>query len=251
MANSRIIRQNFFNDPQIAGKYDEKQRLLLIGLACASDDYGRFWWNPINLKSIIYPTDNKQGKWIEKNLELFYKDEILCKYSVNNIKYGHFPSWFDKGFCLKQLLNHPKENENPDCRTHKMNEKRPRKKQETSPPIKENLKESNLYEYKESVSDDINSLTQSFLDSLKSKFPKLNLISLKEKYILYYKSSPKDIKNHQAHFEKWCIDENGFSNKEEKVSPEEEMKKLNSYNKRMGTNYKSVEEFREATKDKY
>ena len=70
MANSRVIRQNFFNDPQIAGKYDEKQRLLLIGLACASDDYGRFWWNPINLKSIIYPTDNKQGKWIEKNLEL-------------------------------------------------------------------------------------------------------------------------------------------------------------------------------------
>ena len=66
MANTRVIRQNFYNDPQIAGNYCIEERYFLIGLACASDDYGRFWWHTINLKSVMYPTDNKQKKWIEK-----------------------------------------------------------------------------------------------------------------------------------------------------------------------------------------
>ena len=153
MANARVIRRNFFNDPLVAGKYEERQRLLLIGLACASDDYGRFWWNPINLKSIIYPTDNKQGIWIEKNLELFHKDEILCKYSVNNIEYGHFPSWFDKGFFLKQRLDHPKPEELPDCTIHIMNDKETRKKRETSQTNKTNLNKSNSNKRKYYPSD--------------------------------------------------------------------------------------------------
>ena len=143
MANARVIRRNFFNDPLIAGKYNIGQRYLLIGLACASDDYGRFWWNVNNLKSIIYPTDNKQGKWIEKNLELFFNDELLCKYEVNNTIYGHFPYWFDKSFCLKQRLDHPKPDELPDCKTHVMNNKNTRKKRESSLTNKDNINKNN------------------------------------------------------------------------------------------------------------
>ena len=120
MANARMIRSNFFNDPLITDRYEENQRYLLIGLACAADDYGRFWWNGRNLKSIIYPLDSRQPKWIEKNIELFYKDEILCKYHVKNINYGHFPLWFDKSFCLKQRLDHPKPVHLPDCNIHQM-----------------------------------------------------------------------------------------------------------------------------------
>ena len=35
---------------------------------------------------------------------------------------------------------------------------------------------------------------------------------------------------------------------EEHINPEQELKKLRLYNQRMGTNYNSVEEFREATR---
>lgn len=146
MANARVIRRNFFNDPLIAGQYKIEQRYLLLGLACASDDYGRFWWNPSNLKSIIYPVDNKQPKWIEKNLICFCEDGIICKYEVNNIQYGHFPFWFDKSFCLKQRLDHPKPEQLPDCEHHRMNEKNTRIQQESSPPIKPKVMKPNKTE---------------------------------------------------------------------------------------------------------
>ena len=144
MANARVIRRNFFNDPLIAGKFNIEQRYFLIGIACASDDYGRFWWNPSNLKSIIYPTDNKQLKWIEKTLNLFISNDILCKYEVNGVQFGHFPHWFDKSFSLKQRLDHPKPEQLPDCSIHIMNEKNTRKKRESSQPNKININKSNL-----------------------------------------------------------------------------------------------------------
>ena len=247
MANSRVIRHNFYNNPEIASRYSIEERYFLIGLVCASNDWGLFWWNSSNIKSVIYPTDNKQNKWIEKTLDKFLNDGFLCKYESNNQWYGHFIKWFDKGFCLKQRLDHPKESDIPDCKHHLMTIKKTRKKRETSPTIKENIIKPNIKEYKESVNDDISSLTQSFLDSLKSKYPTLNLSFIKEKYILYYKSNPKDIKCHQSNFETWCIRERKDSNDEKVVNPEEELKKLELYNRRNGTNYESVEELREAT----
>ena len=217
MANSRVIRQNFFNNPEIADDYAPEQRYFLIGLVCAADDYGRFWWNAAHLKSVIFPTDSKQKKWIENNLNMLLKNNFICKYEVNGKEYGHFPKWFDKGFCLKQRLDHPKENEIPDCGTHKMNEKKTRKKRETSQTIKENLKEFNLNEYKESLSQDVDhTLSNSFLNTLKSKFPTLDLEIVRNKYILYYKSNPREIDDHMANFEQWCIREFEYDNKDKK-----------------------------------
>ncbi|MDE0954035.1 MAG: hypothetical protein OR994_05110, partial [Candidatus Poseidoniales archaeon] len=47
-------------------------------------------------ESTIYPTDKKQLKWIEKALNLFISNDILCKYEVDGVEFGHFPHWFDK-----------------------------------------------------------------------------------------------------------------------------------------------------------
>ena len=44
------------------------------------------------------------------------------------------------------------------------------------------------------------------------------------------------------------LDGNYDDKKEEEVNPEVELEKLRAYNHRMGTNYKSVEEFRESVK---
>jgi len=209
MANARVIRSNFFNDPLIAGRYNVNQRYLLIGLACAADDYGRFWWKSKNLKSIIYPLDSRQPKWIEKNLELFYKDEILCKYQVKNITYGHFPLWFDKSFCLKQRLDHPKPVQLPDCKVHQMNEKNTRTLRETSPPSKVNITELNRN--KESVNDKTHtlSISDSLIEEMKMKYPDKDIAQAKTSFLNYPYYQGKRWTDVEAveRFKKWCAKE--------------------------------------------
>ena len=144
MANARVIQKNFFNCPRIVGKYTIKQRFLLIGLACIAEDYGRFWWNTRNIKSMIYPTDATSLKWIDDQLKIFIQDKMLCLYKVNGEKYLHFPDWFAKGFALKQRLDRPKDDQLPDCKIHLMQDKNTRKKREISPTMQSNLNKSNL-----------------------------------------------------------------------------------------------------------
>ena len=84
MASSRCIRQNFFNHPLIAQKYDIDERYLLIGLACASDDFGRFWYNLSNIKSTIFPTDdNITIEWIKDCIDKLISHSVLCNYTIN------------------------------------------------------------------------------------------------------------------------------------------------------------------------
>jgi len=208
MANPRMIRSNFFNDPLITEKYEEDQRYLLIGLACAADDYGRFWWKSKNLKSIIYPLDSRQPKWIEKNLELFYKDEILCKYQVKNITYGHFPLWFDKSFFLKQRLDHPKPVQLPDCKIHQMNEKNTRTLRETSHTSKPNVTESNGTQV--SVSDNTTlTISDSLFKEMSVKYPAKDITKDKLSFLNY----PYHQNNEWSEFEvaerfsNWCANQ--------------------------------------------
>ena len=144
MANARVIRKHFFNDPKIAGNYNIKERYFIIGLACVSEDYGRFWWNSHNIKSVIYPTDRTSVKWINNILNKLLNNGILCQYEVEGEKYGHFIDWFDKKFALRQRLDHPKPDQLPDCKIHLMQDKNTRKKREISPTIQSNLNKSNL-----------------------------------------------------------------------------------------------------------
>ena len=135
MAHARIIRQNFFNDPLIAEKYSVDERYLLIGLACVADDFGRFWYNPANIRSGIFPTDdNITSEWVDGCLKKFTNDFILCQYNIDNILYAHFPKWFDKGWYLKQRVDHPREYQSPDCPICETE----RKKREISRAIKYN-----------------------------------------------------------------------------------------------------------------
>ena len=115
MAYSRCIRQNFFNHPLIAKKYNVQERYFLIGLACTADDFGRFWFNESNLKANIFPTDRKTIKWIKNCLDKFLADTILCHYTIDDVDYLHFPSWFEKGWFLRQKVDHPREFASPDC----------------------------------------------------------------------------------------------------------------------------------------
>ena len=116
MAHSRIIRQTFYNDPLIASKYKLEERYLLIGLACVADDYGKFWNNSANIRSVIFPTDlDVTIEWIEECINKFTKDRILCMYDADGIPHGHFPKWLEIGWFLKQKIDHPREFQHPDC----------------------------------------------------------------------------------------------------------------------------------------
>ncbi len=150
MAHSRIIRQTFYNDPKVASKYKLDERYLLIGLACVADDFGKFWWSPVNIRSVTFPTDpDVKADWIEQVLKKFVKDHILCMYEVDDIMHGHFPKWFESGWFLKQKIDHPREFQHPDCPICLTETK----KRESSRAIKYNKKKANI---KESNKNEVN-----------------------------------------------------------------------------------------------
>ena len=141
MAHSRIIRQTFYNDPLIASKYKLEERYLLIGLACVADDYGKFWNNSANIRSVIFPTDlDVTIEWIEECINKFTKDRILCMYDADGIPHGHFPKWLEIGWFLKQKIDHPREFQHPDCPICLTETK----KRESSRAIKYNKKKANI-----------------------------------------------------------------------------------------------------------
>ena len=146
MAHARIIRQTFYNDPLIADRYNIEERYLLIGLACYADDYGKFWNNLSNIHSVIFPTDDElTPEWIGECLNKLESDSVLCMYSVDGIKYGHFPKWFVKGWFLKQKIDHPREFQHPDCPICRTEQT----KRETSRAIKGNSIKRDISKKKE------------------------------------------------------------------------------------------------------
>ena len=116
MAFTRVIRQNFFIDPEILAEYNIKERYFIIGLVCNADDYGRFWYNSKLIQTQIFPTDEEISfDWVDQALKKLVNDGILCFYEVSGKQYVHFPLWFEIGWYLKQRIDHPREHVLPDC----------------------------------------------------------------------------------------------------------------------------------------
>jgi hypothetical protein len=221
MANARIIRQNFIVSPQIS-KYEVKERYLLIGLACAADDFGRFWYNESSLKSNIFPTDNKiTKKWVKNCVEMFIDDFILCHYEVDEVQYAHFPKWFDKGWFLKQRIDHPREYMSPDCPIC-LTEEKTRKKRESSRTIKNNLKEFKIKEFnqkEENLDEDkIREILNDypFFGVMLEKYPlikKYKYPSLVNEYIQWVKSQNLFNQDHRRKFEGKLLHEHSYLEK--------------------------------------
>jgi len=116
MGYARIIRQTFFDDPLLTSRYDVPERFFLIGLVCQADDFGKFWLNHEMLEAKIFPLDEGIAvSWMRATIEKFIDDKILCKYKESRMEYAHFPKWFEKGWVLKQRIDHPREFNSPDC----------------------------------------------------------------------------------------------------------------------------------------
>lgn len=212
MANARLIRQNFFNQPKLA-KYTIEERYLIIGLACTADDWGRLWYNTSNIKSIIFPTyKNITEDWIEKVIEKLIKDGILCKYEDDNTLYLHFPLWFKVGWYLKQKIDNPKEfGDCPDCPICLTQELK-LKKREISRAIQSNKKEFN--EKETSVSEEKINLDvvrkvlsgRSFIGKMIDKYPLItyeHYIITMDRYLNQVEKHEAWNNDHKREFEVW------------------------------------------------
>ena len=202
MAHARLIRQNFYTDPLIAEKYKIEERYFLIGLACHADDFGRFWYNEASIRATIFPTDESITKeWIKTCLKKFIDDIILCEYEVNEVRYGHFPRWFQKGWFLKQRVDHPREYASPDCPLCET-EKR---KREISRAIKDKSIKHKKNKSKLTKDSLIDILTEpTFSGQMLTKYPLVGKEDYRQIIDQYYNwlDKHKDYdKNHQREFE--------------------------------------------------
>ena len=185
------------------------ERYLLIGLACAADDFGRLWGNYDNLKSTLFPIDkNITSDWISKSIDLFIKQKIICEYAVDEVTYYHFPKWFDKGWFLKQRVDHPREYGSPDCPICQTE----LKKRESSRAIKYNRIKNK--ENKDNVIKRISSPT--FYDEITNQYPLIDIQTYKlllKGYIVKCQNS--NIEVSEREFENILFIEN--TNEEERV----------------------------------
>ncbi len=133
---------------------------------------------------------------------------ILCRYEDDSFHYFHFPKWFDKGWFLKQRIDHPREFGSPDCPICQTE----LKKRESSRAIKDNrIKEK---EIKENVLKLISS--RSYHDKMINKYPQIDLQTYKlllKGYIVKCQNSNVEVSERE--FENILFIEN--TNKEERV----------------------------------
>lgn len=214
MAYSRMIRQNFFNEPKLS-KYTPLQRYLLIGLVCNTDDFGRLWYNDKLIKSAVFPLDDEiENEWINETIEKLIKDKILCIYEEDEEIYIHFPKWFDKGWYLKQRLDHPREFVYPDCPICRT-EEYSTSIREISRTIKEKIKEEK--ENKEKTDLYRLFLNKSYLQMLEDKYDFITYFDKFEECLNYYVKTVEESgdwdANHRLIFE---LQVSAFNDKLEK-----------------------------------
>ena len=207
MAFTRVIRQNFFIDPEILAEYNIKERYFIIGLVCNADDYGRFWYSSKLIQTQIFPTDEEiSSDWVDQTLKKLVNGGILCFYEVSGKQYVHFPLWFEKGWCLKQRIDHPREFVLPDCPICLIEEKA-KNKREVSRAIKDKSNKSNknkdtIFEERARKSNQMKLIKDSFND-LQEKFPEDNVELQFEKYSDYLSAHGKQYEDYAAGFRYW------------------------------------------------
>jgi len=207
MAFTRVIRQNFFIDPEILAEYNIKERYFIIGLVCNADDYGRFWYYSKLIQTQIFPTDEEiSSDWVDQALKKLVNGGILCFYEVSGKQYVHFPLWFEKGWYLKQRIDHPREFGFPDCPMC-LTEEKAMNKREVSRAIKDksnksNKNKNNILEERDRKSHQMKLIKDSFND-LQEEFPDVDLKFEFERFSDWMLSIGKQYEDYAAAFRGW------------------------------------------------
>lgn len=89
MARTRLIKPDFFTDPDLAD-CTLQARMTFAGLWCQADRDGRLKYEPRKLKVLIFPFDKIN---MEKALEELTKKPFIKIYSINDISYIQIINW--------------------------------------------------------------------------------------------------------------------------------------------------------------
>ena len=207
MAFTRVIRENFFINPEVLAEYNIKERYFIIGLVCNADDYGRFWYNSKLIQTQIFPTDEEISfDWVDQALKKLVNDGILCFYEVSGKQYVHFPLWFEIGWYLKQRIDHPREHVLPDCPIC-LTEAKTRNKREISRAIKDksnksNKNKNNILEERDRKSHQMKLIKDS-LNDLHEEFPDADLEFEFKKFNCWMSAIGKQYKDYAEGFRYW------------------------------------------------
>jgi hypothetical protein len=216
MANNRLIRPGFFVNPGVS-TLSIKERYLLMGLTAVANDWGKLWFQPIHIRSQVFPTDEINLNEMNTMLDNIVSKGFICVYQADEVKYAHFPSWRQQGSFLMQYLDKPRPDADiPDCPRQHDEKVLLKKFSEVSSTIEGKGKETNTIEpngrerTKEKEISEI--LNPPLVTAMAERYPEVDVSYYRDKYILYYESREHKITDHRRNFEKWLLVE---SQKEE------------------------------------
>jgi len=107
MARNRMIRPEFWSDEKIA-KLSDRAKLLFIGMWNFADDEGRIRYNPVYIRSCIFPYADISAKIMQKIMIEVEGQNLINIYVVNGETYAEI-----KNFKKHQVINRPQPSKIP------------------------------------------------------------------------------------------------------------------------------------------
>lgn len=89
MARTRLIKPDFFNDPDLSD-ISYQARLAFAGLWCHADREGRLRYEPRKLKALIFPYDKLS---MEDLLQKLTEKPFINIYAINDVTYIQIINW--------------------------------------------------------------------------------------------------------------------------------------------------------------
>ena len=92
MARRRLIDPGVWYSGHFK-RFNNRQRLLWIGLISMSDDEGKFKAEPAVIKSSVFPFDRINPKVISVDLQKIEEEGLIKRYEIDGDVYGRIVKW--------------------------------------------------------------------------------------------------------------------------------------------------------------
>ena len=238
------------SDVRYDSQLSSSEKLLYAELTALCSKYGYCWASNSYFSELYNVNKNTVSSWVSSLAKRGYV-QIDVDRSKGNLRKVY----------LKKSIAIPKKMDTYTEKAEHNNKKNSKKNNNTNKDAIASDAIMNLWNkiFKNSSIPMVSTIRNARLRSLKKRIQENPTLEFWEKYFARIKSS--DFLSGRASDWKanmdWALsptnmdkvlDGNYDDAKEKEVNPEVEAEKLRAYNQRMGTNYRSIEEFREAVK---
>ena len=236
------------SDVRYDSQLSSSEKLLYAELTALCSKHGYCWASNSYFSELYNVNKNTVSSWVSSLAKRGYV-QIDVDRSKGNLRKVY----------LKKSIAIPKKMDTYTEKAEHNNKKNSKTNNNTNTNIEERVKDLWNNMFKNSSIPIVNTIRNARLRSLKLRIKENPTLEFWEKYFARIKSSDflsGRASDWRANMD-WALsptnmdkvlDGNYDDKKEEEVNPEVEAEKLRAYNQRMGTNYKSIEEFRESVK---